>query len=102
LGRGLPNRITRANTSDLPNWVGEVDRGAVEESKLSLRRALEKLHPNNLEAQISWLQAVKSRVEHGLDALSPVQTVALTEVLSDLVLNQKSTTRRMSLVEDSY
>ena len=74
---------------DLPSWVGDVDHHEVQISKVSLRRALDQRYGKDIKAKFDSLQRLKKRVEEGLETLTPVQAVALTEVLSDLVLNRK-------------
>jgi len=85
---GLRRELVERNASDLPNWVESVDREKVEESKVGLQNALQKLYGDDAEKKIAWLNRLKGRVENGFDSLSPIQIVALTEVLSDLVLNE--------------
>ena len=67
LGRGLPSRLQ------------------VQISKVSLEMVLRQKHGDNTEAKIAFLKHLKERVENGLEVLSHVQAVALTEVLNELL-----------------
>ena len=87
MGRGLSSRYT--NAGDLPSWVNDVDPLQVERSKVTLKNALRQKYGDNTEAKVACLNRLKERVKNGLKKLSPVQAIALTEVLSDLVLNGK-------------
>jgi len=91
-GRGLPSRLTNAS---LPKWVGEVDPSEVLISKAGLELALQQKYGDNMEAKIAFLQRLKERVKGRLERVSPTQAVALTQVLSDLVLNQKINTKEI-------
>lgn len=86
---GLRREVVEHGASGLPKWVGEVDRSEVQISTAGLEIALERRYGDNVEAKIVFLQRLKERVKAGLEKLSPAQAVALTEVLSNLVLNSK-------------